>query len=394
MKLERKLLAVEETGTAYKRRGVRRVLYAVLPENFYDRLRGWRLQFDASPLGQSFRLAGARYLSVISKSGVLSALHYAFFSREFDREHQAVLAARARHIRDVFAGRGNLYMLRRNVHRLEKGLIMKPPRPIFGLDKIGETVTAHAACLRQLRNGEEHMRTSIEWSTEILNAYFARVSDHPVVREAKARFDAAEAENGVPVTEERVPFVREQPASLPTIEQLEQLALYRRSARWFDQRPVPREVIDRAVLIAAQSPTACNRQPFRFEFFDRHDLVQKVGAVPKGTPGWLHQIPCFMVIIGKFEAFRFERDRHVPYIDGCLAAMALINALEVQGVSSCCVNFPDFADTEKRMAEALDLPPWERAIMCLAIGYPEDGEPVPFSQKLPLDMIRRFNNEG
>ena len=394
MKLERKLLAVEETGTAYKRRGIRRVLFAVLPEDFYDRLRGMRLQFDASPLGRSVRLAGATYLSLIARSGVLSALHYAFFSREFDREHRAVLAARSRHIHDVFAGRGNLYMLRRNVHRLEKGLIMKPPRPIFGLDKIGETVTAHIGCLRQLRNGEEHMRTSIEWSTEILNAYFARVKDHPVVLEARARFEAAEAEHGVPVTEERVPFVREQPTSLPTIEQLEQLAVYRRSARWFDQRPVPREVIDRAVMIAAQSPTACNRQPFRFEFFDRHDLVQKVGAVPKGTPGWLHQIPCFMVIIGKFEAFRFERDRHVPYIDGCLAAMALINALEVQGVSSCCVNFPDFADTEKRMAEVLNLPPWERAIMCLAIGYPEDGEPVPFSQKLPLDMIRRFNSEG
>ncbi len=394
MKLERKLFAANETGTAYRRRGVRRVLFSVLPESFYDRLRAKRLQFEGSGSGRAFRLAGARYLSLIARSGVLSALHYAFFSREFDREHRAVLAARSRHIEDVFAGRGNLYMLRRNVHRLEKGLIMKPPRPIFGLDKIGETVTAYVNCLEQLRAGDENLRTSIEWSTAILKSYFGRVAEHPVIAEARARFEAAEASAGVPQTAERVPFLREQPANLPTIDQLEQLAAHRRSARWFDQRPVPREAIDRAVLIATQSPTACNRQPFRFEFFDRHDLVQKVGAVPKGTPGWLHQIPCFMVIIGKFEAFRFERDRHVPYIDGCLAAMSLINALEVQGISSCCVNFPDLPDTEVRMAQVLNLPPWERAIMCLAIGYPEAGERVPFSQKLPLEALRLYNHGG
>lgn len=392
MKLERKFLAVEETGTSYKRRGLRRVLFAILPESAYDLLRGGRMRFEASTWGRRWSLLIAAYLSAIARSGVLSGLHYTLFSREFDREHRAVLAARGRHIRDVFAGRGNLYMLRRNVHRLEKGLIMKPPRPIFGLDKIGETVTAYRACLGQLGRGDENLRTSLEWSKDILTAYFDRVADHPVVAEARARFERADEEHHVPMTAERAPFLRALEPMLPTIEQIESLAIHRRSVRWFDGRPVPREVIDRAVEVAAQSPTACNRQPFRFEFFDSHDLVQKVGAVPKGTPGWLHQIPCFMVIIGKFDAFRFERDRHVPYIDGCLSAMALINALEVQGVSSCCVNFPDFADTERRMAEVLDLPPWERAIMCLAIGYPEEGERVPFSQKLPVSMMRRYNH--
>ena len=392
MKLERKFLAVEETGTAYGRRGLRRILFAMLPENAYDLLRGARMRFAESDWGRRWSLLVAAYLSAIARSGVLSGLHYTLFSREFDREHRAVLAARGRHIRDVFAGRGNLSMLRRNVHRLEKGLIMKPPRPIFGLDKIGETVTAYRACLGQLGQGDEGLRTSLEWSKDILTAYFDRVADHPIVTEARARFERVDAEHHVPMTADRAPFVRSLEPRLPTIEQIESLAAHRRSVRWFDGRPVPRDVIDRAVDVAAQSPTACNRQPFRFEFFDAHDLVQKVGAVPKGTPGWLHQIPCFMVIIGKLDAFRFERDRHVPYIDGCLSAMALINALEVQGVSSCCVNFPDLADTERRMAEVLDLPPWERPIMCLAIGYPEDGERVPFSQKLPLSMIRRYNH--
>jgi len=393
MKIESKNLGAEEVSRAYGRKGIRRLLHALLPEGTYDRLRGLRLRFMSSPLGRRVSLSGAACLSLMSKSGVLSGLHYTVFSREFDREHRAVLAARARHVRDVHAGRGNLYMLRRNVHRLEKGLIMKPPRPIFGLDKIGETVAAYRSCLLQLDHGDEDVRTSLEWAKCILSAYFERVAEHPVVNEAKKGFLTAEAARTLETPVARIPFVRGEPADLPSIEQMEALARFRRSVRWFADIPVPREVIDRAMRVALDSPSACNRQPFRFEVFDRRDLVQKVGAVPKGTPGWLHQIPCFVVIIGRYDAFRFERDRHVPYIDGCLSAMALIYGLEVQGVSSCCVNFPDFADTERRMAEVLDLPPWERAIMCLAVGYPDMAEPVPYSQKFPLEFARRYNFE-
>jgi nitroreductase len=180
---------------------------------------------------------------------------------------------------------------------------------------------------------------------------------------------------------------------LPSIEQIESLSRTRRSVRWFSEQPVPRQLIDRALRVAMEAPSACNRQPFRYEVFDSHELVQMVGSVPKGTPGWLHQIPVFIVIVGKFEAFRFERDRHVPYIDGSLSAMSFIYALEVQGLSSCCVNFPDFPDTEKRMSQSIGLPPWERALMCLAVGYPDTSERVAYSEKLPLEMVRRYNGE-
>ena len=349
------------------------------------------MRFNASPIGIRLSLFVAGYLSFIARSGVLSGLHYTLFSREFDREHCAVLAARGRHIRDVYAGRGNLYMLRRNVHRLEKGLIMKPPRPIFGLDKIGETVHAYNACLDQLCSGNENVRTSLAWAKNILTAYFERVAEHPIVSAARIAFEAANTKAELNMSVSRVPYERSFDAELPSIEQIENLARLRRSVRWFSDKHVPRAALDRAMRVAMEAPSACNRQPFRWEIFDTHELVQTVGAVPKGTPGWLHQIPVFAVIVGKFDALRFERDRHVPYIDGCLSAMNFINALEVQGISSCCVNFPDFADTEKRMAKVLKLQPWERAVMCLAIGYPDPKERVAYSQKVPLSMARMYN---
>ncbi len=394
MKVEAKLFGAEETSKVYKRRGIRRLLHALLPEGAYDWLRGTRMRFNASPAGIRFNLLNASYLGFISQSGILSGLHYTLFSREFDREHRAVLAARGQHIRDVYAGRGNLYMLRRNVHRLEKGLLMKPPRPIFGLDKIGETVAAYNSCIGQLKAGDETVRSSLDWCKSILSVYFDRVADHPVIRAARAEFENTNGQANLDMSVPRVPYERSFNVDLPSIEQIENLARFRRSVRWFSNKEVSREAIDRAMRVAMEAPSACNRQPFRWEFFDSQELVQKVGAVPKGTPGWLHQIPVFAVIIGKFDAFRFERDRHVPYIDGALSAMNLINALEVQGISSCCVNFPDFADTERRMTEVLKLQPCERALMCLAIGYPDVEERVAYSQKLPLAMARMYNQQA
>ncbi len=392
MRLELNLLAPEEANSTYRRRGIRGVLFRLLPVSAYDWLRGARLRFMGSRSGQITQHAHARYLSLISKSGVLSGLHYAFFSREFDREHRAVLAARGKHIVEARVGGGNQYRLRRNIHRLEKGLIMVPPRPVFGLAMIDETVDVYDRCCQSYAEGQDIDLPTLDWSRQILQSYFDRVSAHPIVDRAAQRFaaigHAVAADNRA-----RVPFQRTEGVNLPSIGQIEALAEHRRSVRWFADRPVPRDVIDRALAVANYSPSACNRQPYRFEIFDAKEWVQKVGSVPKGTPGWLHQIPAFAVIVAKLDAFRFERDRHVPYIDGSLAAMSLIYALEVQGVSSCCVNFPDFAETEKAMAAAIGLPPWERAVMCLAIGYPDHAEKVPHSQKLDLASMRRFNCE-
>lgn len=394
MKLQANLLAAEESTRLYNRQGGRRLLHALLPTEAYDWLRGYRLRFNASDIGRGWHGFEAKLLRWTSRSGILSGLHYTLFSREFDREHQAVLAARARHVEDVYAGRGNLYMLRRNVHRIEKGLIMKPARPIFALGMIEETVRGFGDCLDSARAGGEQDIVSLKWSRQTLEEYFGRVSDHPIVNRARNAFNAALARHAAMLADDtvRVPYQRRVVDNLPTIEAMEAMALHRRSVRWFEPRSVPREVIDRAVEVAGLSPTACNRQPFRFEVFDTPESVARVGAIPKGTPGWLHQIPCFIVIVGKFDAFRFERDRHIPYIDGCLAAMSLIYALEAQGVSSCCVNFPDYADTEKRMAATLGLPVWERAVMCLAVGYADPAERVPYSQKLPLTSLRRYNH--
>jgi nitroreductase len=112
-----------------------------------------------------------------------------------------------------------------------------------------------------------------------------------------------------------------------------------------------------------------------------------------GTRGWVQNIPVFVVIVGSLSAFFSERDRHLIYTDGCLAAMAFLFALESLGLSSCCVNWPDIRDRERRMAKLLDLGADERPVMCIAAGYADPEGMVPFSHKKRSHEIIRYNRE-
>src|SRR5690606_18979703 len=67
-------------------------------------------------------------LRVVSRSAWASSAYYGLFSRAFRREHHAVLAGRMRYFEQEKSHGSSIYLLRRNVHRIEKGLIMRPRR--------------------------------------------------------------------------------------------------------------------------------------------------------------------------------------------------------------------------------------------------------------------------
>ncbi|WP_396903740.1 nitroreductase family protein [Mycolicibacterium phlei] len=281
------------------------------------------------------------------------------------------------------------YLLRRNVHRIEKGLTMRPVRDTFATDYIRPTVDAFRAGLRTgtLRPGHPEFN----WIYSVLRSYFdvtstsshrAIVHAREVFRDAARTIDVETPDSGPHLAMPLQPTVK--------IDDLEALAVGRRSVRWFTSEPVARDLVDRAVAVGAESPTACNRQPYRFEIFDDPVSTAKVAAVPMGTDGYDHQIPGLIVIIGNLAAFFDQRDRHLIYIDSCLAAMGVIYALEAQGVNTCCINWPDLPEREVEMRKLLGLKPYERVVMLIAYGYADPEAMVPYSAKRLIDEIRTF----
>jgi len=326
-----------------------------------------------------------------SRSRFLASAYY-LARGSFSREHQAVLAGRTTYHRSLSDPSINTSMLRRNVHRVEKGLLMKPRRVPFGLGYIEETVAAYQ---RAVLAGTEI--NELVWARDVLDEYMRITPPEPrieklrtIVEEMRGRVDSRVLQH----QEEQTPYHR-QASDAPTIEVDEflKLAQFRRSVRWYLPRKVPREAVAKAIQAAGLSPTACNRMPYRFRVFDDPEIVKEVIQLPMGTTGFHQQVPAVAVIVGRQRNYSSERDRHLIYVDGALAAMSFVYALEVQGIGSCCINWPDIEEREKRMASLLKLDADERPIMLVSFGYPDPEGLVARSTKKPTPSICQFNFE-
>lgn len=329
------------------------------------------------------------------KSKLLSGIYYLLFSKSFFREYRAVLSGKVKHLQEAKKLKENYFLLVRNTHRIEKGLLMRPRKPVFGKDYIGETIDSFENVWLS-KEGENNMQ--IKWFYDVLTEYFANAKDDEAIKKYYEKFISITNTHPVAVesepTKKFVPYHRQAQAKANiNYEEFYKLTKYRRSVRWFLDKPVPRELIDKAVLAANQSPSACNRQPFEFRIFDDVELVQKVVNFPMGTRGYGHSIPVIIVIVGNLDAYFDERDRHIIYIDASLAAMALILALETMGLSSCSINWPDIEAREKKMEKFLKLDKHQRPIMCLGLGYPDPEGMVAYSEKRTLAQVRKYNYE-
>lgn len=329
--------------------------------------------------------------SVISSSYLISVPYHWFAFLNFMREQRAVAGGKRGYFSNLGKQRSSRVELRRNIHRIEKGLIMKNRRAIFAENYIVETVNVFAEAALQYKTKTVSVdEGELVWAQNVLDEYFKVTTPVGSVKKAKQIFDTVDYK---PKQTDKRPFIRPVRESLPTYKQMLSLSMYRRSVRWFIDRPVDRKLIDKALLVAKQSPSACNRLPYEFRIFDDPKLVKKVATTPFGTAGYAENIPVVAVLVGSLDSYFSARDRHGVYVDTALAAMSFAFALETLGLSSCMIHWPDFEPLERKMQKLLKLDISERPIMLMAIGYADPKGLIAFSEKKNLENIRSYNFE-
>lgn len=361
----------------------RKVIETVLGKRLTDWLvllrilfRKWRKYF------------GILFLRFISNSKVLSGIYYGLLSQGFRRENRAVIKGLIKYNENQRRSSNSSVLLRRNIHRLEKGIIMRPRRSVFAEAYIAETVIAYRRVLGVAATSGVDYNPEIQWASDVLTDYFQCVVLTGRIK--KAHDDFVQCTPRIPY-HGMVPYKRNLDLPSPVgYQNFYDLCVRRRSVRWFRQATVPRNLLDKAFEAAALSPSACNRQPFRFFVMDDRESLERIRDLPGGVKGFQDNIPVMVAIIGDLSAYFGDYDRHLIYIDGSLAAMSLMLALETLGLSSCSINWPDIEPSEKALEAVLDLPDHERVIMFVALGYPDPEGMVPRSIKKPIEKIREF----
>ncbi len=325
-------------------------------------------------------------ISFFHKSRFLSSLYYVL-SSAFSNEHQAVLKGRKAYHESLKNIGETCALLRRNTHRLEKGLIMRPRRKVFAEGFIQETVECYSNAVKSPDLSEDE----VKWATDVLDEYFKIVGSTPVTDKAKNIYLEA---CSVSVKQCDLPSVFPSPdgsykpylyEDLPdtniNFDELKILFVRRRSIRWYQEKSIPIDLVQQAANIASLAPSACNRQPYRFLFCNEKEKAVAIANCAGGTTGFSENIPAIIAIIGDLSAYPYERDRHLIYIDGSLASMQLMLALETLGLSTCSINWSEVEANEREIRKIVKLKDYERVVMLLAVGYADTSGGVPYSQK-------------
>lgn len=327
-----------------------------------------------------------KLIGAMHRSHFTSNFYY-FITHSFSNEHQAVLKGRKAYYDSLKDIGENNALLRRNIHRLEKGLIMKPRRDVFGESFIQETVDCYSVTVKSLKLPPPEKK----WVTDVLDEYFKTVGSTSIIDKASTFYmNSKSTKNDAIKPAMTFPgdnsLLKPYPhAHLPALEvdfeSLKQLFIRRRSVRWYKSNYIPYNLVQKAVNIASFAPSACNRQPYKFLFCNEKEKAIEIAKCAGGTLGFAENIPAIIVIVGDLSAYPYERDRHLIYIDGSLAAMQLMLALETLGLSSCSINWPDIDKNEKKIRRIINLEGYEQIVMLLATGYADNEGGIPYSQK-------------
>ncbi|UCH36125.1 MAG: nitroreductase family protein [Armatimonadota bacterium] len=167
---------------------------------------------------------------------------------------------------------------------------------------------------------------------------------------------------------------------------LAELLRRRHSVRRFEDRPVPQDVIRRALDMARWAPSSANRQPWHFVIITdegtRSELAASARAALFDINAHLREAPAVIAACSDPRVTKWY------LYDVSAAIMCLLLALDSLGLGACWVGLFD----EERVKELLGIPEPVHVAALIPIGYP--AEQPPPSPRLEVDEIAFWQRWG
>lgn len=317
------------------------------------------------------------FLSKITKISIVSYTRY-FFNRNYFHDYSAFQCG----VNEYLNSNINRSLLRRNLHRIEKGFCFRERKKSFAVSFILETVLLYQSLLDVECNTDP---SEISWGYSVLKCYFdATECEKKDYQQAYTIFKRINHK-----ISNEVPFVYQNTLNTKHYQALRDILIQRKSVRAFKKEAVPDEIIENALNCASFSPSSCNRQSYEYYIFNDPEKAQLLARISAGTVGWVDEIQCIAVLIGNNSNYINDVNRYSAYIDATLSVMPFILSLESQGYSTCLVNWADDKSRRDQMSSLLKLRKSQRVIVSIVIGKADIGATVAFSKRKSLNEFKK-----
>ena len=269
-------------------------------------------------------------------------------------------------------------------HRLEKGMALPSPRYGFGRD----------AVLRLIRSigryeGSYGPSDITEFGRTALAGYrhFNQGNMDPDLEAAIERFLAPESASidckGIDALTAATLFPFDS-------EVAQRFLTSRRSVRQFDGRPVPEELLQKAVRIAQQAPSVCNRQSARVFASNQREKMDEMLRFQNGNRGFGDRLGAVIVIASDMRAFTSLGERNQCWVDGGIFAMSMALALHSLQIGACMLNWSVEPGRDRALRRCLGIDDNYAIITMMGAGYTLDNLVVAASPRRRTEAIVRF----
>lgn len=163
----------------------------------------------------------------------------------------------------------------------------------------------------------------------------------------------------------------------------------RHSIRNFTGKPVDVELLNKALEIAAYTPSACNRQPWGNHIFLDKQKIEQILEFQTGARQFKDDVTCVILITSKYSSF-FGGEYHQPYVNGGMYAMNLIFALHSQGLGTTPLNMGFSAKKLKGLKKICDIQDNEAPIVLIGVGEIAEELSVATSSRFNFDEYTKY----
>ncbi len=282
------------------------------------------------------------------------------------------------------------YTLLRENHTIEKGMSMRNPKKGFGQEKVKNLL------IRLNRYVDLYAKEDsdfLNYPLSTIKGYIeytkANGIEIPLIEKKFILLQKRVGKTNVDSHAGITSITREEIINSCN-QNFETLLYSRHSIRYFDDKPVSKELIEKALTLAQRTPSACNRQGWFTHVFVG-DYSVKLIRWQGGSTGFEDEIRCSILVTANLKAF-LSYEVHQAYVDGGLYAMNLINSLHSLGLGTIPLSCGFHRDKLKELSD-FDIPENEVPILIIGIGHLQPHFKVAVSERKDISVTNTYHQD-
>ncbi len=165
----------------------------------------------------------------------------------------------------------------------------------------------------------------------------------------------------------------------------------RSSIRSFSDNNIEMEIIEKAIDLSRNTPSACNRQSVRVHVYSSKDDIAKILQLQGGSRGFSHLVDKLLAVTFDTASYFEQNERNTGLVDGGMFCMNLLYSLHFYQVGACILNASHSPDKDKKMRVITKIPANENFVAFISCGDVPDRFRIAKSLRYPTDFIMKIH---